>query len=105
MGGMNLKIYDRAVKYIDKMLASRRDDWCEHTLYIRPGVYLLIRMDRVSLADTQTPKWCGWERGTPHDMWLRIVDASGKKKDEYFIRCAFNREYKKDLTRLLYKYT
>lgn len=102
---MNLKIYDRAVKYIDKMLISRRDDWCVKRLYIRPDVYLKIRVDRVSLQDMETKTYAGWERGTPHDLRISIVNRDDVEYSGSAISWDLHRQYRPQLSRLMERYT
>lgn len=101
---MNLKIYDRACKYIDKMLYSRRDDWCEKKLFIRPNLYLQIEVERVQVADISNGTYSGWERGTPIYMKLYVTDKAGNKLNSRIVQYCYEREYKTDLDRLLYHY-
>lgn len=100
---MNLKIFDRACKYIDRMLISRRDDWREKKLYIRPNRYLVIELDRVTVSDIITGHYDEWERGTPTYMRLCITDKTGKRLDSRVVQYCYTREYKYDLDRLLCK--
>lgn len=101
---MNLKIFDRACKYIDKMLISRRDNWCEKRLYIKPDTYLQIEIERVQAEDISNGAYDGWERGTPIYMKLYVTDKSGKKLNSRIVQYCYEREYKTDLDRLLDQY-
>lgn len=101
---MNLKIFDRACKYIDKMLISRRDDWCMKRLYIRPNLYLQIEIDRVTVADIESGSYGDWERGTPTYMRLCIIDKDGKRLNNRVVQYCYESEYKYDLDRLLGMY-
>lgn len=102
---MNLKIFDRACKYIDKMLISRRDDWCEKRLFIRQNLYLQIELERVTVADIENGAYGDWERGTPTYMRLCITDKTGKRLNSRVIEYCYDREYKYDLDKLLGMYT
>lgn len=102
---MNLKIYYRATKYIDKMLYSRRDNWCEKKLYIQPDVYLKIAIERVGLQDMQTKTYKDWERGTPHDLRISIVNKNDVELAGFAIRCEFHRRYRSKLSMLLDEYS
>ncbi len=101
---MNIKIFDRATKYIDKMLYSRREDWCIKRLYIRPNLYLQIEVERVTLDDIESGTYDGWERGTPVYMQLFITDKNGKELDGCTVQYCFEREYRNDLDYLLGMY-
>lgn len=101
---MNVKIYDRACKYVDKMLFSRRDNWCLKRLYISSNLYLHIRIERVTLDDIANGVYQEWERGTPNFMELLIVDMDGKRLGGRIVQYAFEREYKYDLDKLLGMY-
>ena len=98
---MNLKIYDRACKYIDKMLISRRDDWCVKTLYIRQNLYLQIELERVTVEDIENGSYSDWERGAPTYMRLCITDKDGKRLNSRIVQYGYVGEYKYDLDRLL----
>lgn len=101
---MNIKIFDRACKYIDKMLFSRRDNWCVKRLYIRPNVYLQIEIERVTVDDITSGVYSGWERGTPIYMQLIITDKAGTELAKRTVQYCWEREYKYDLDRLLEAY-
>ena len=98
---MNLKIFDRACKYIDKMLISRRDDWCVKTLFIRQNLYLQIELERVTVADIENGSYSDWERGTPTYMRLCITDKAGNRLNSRIVQYCYVSEYKYDLDRLL----
>lgn len=100
---MNLKLFDRASKYIEKMLISRRDDWCVKRLYIKPNCYLQIEVMRIDLDNSD--EWPMWERGAPYDLQLYITDKAGIEIDGCTVQYPFSQHYKKDLVYLLGMFT
>lgn len=102
---MNVKIFDRACKYIEKMYWSRREDWTVRKLYIKPNVYLQIEWQRVTQEDIDNCNWVGWQRGAPYDLQLYIVDKDGDEKDGCTVQYDFIKNYKRDLEYLLGMYS